>query len=126
MSAEDLDRVAVLQRVLERRITRVKAAELLGISERQARRLTKAFELHGPAALADKRRGAPSNRKLSSELRDHALALIRDRYYDFGPTLARESAGQVETQGACHRGAGNETGTIAPSEKRRSRGCGRR
>jgi len=33
MSAEELDRVAVLQRVLERRITRVKAAELLGITK---------------------------------------------------------------------------------------------
>jgi len=34
MSGTELDRVAVLQRVLEKRLTRRQAAELLGISAR--------------------------------------------------------------------------------------------
>ena len=90
MSGTELDRVAVLQRVLEKRLTRRQAAEQLGISPRQARRLAKALETGGPSALVHKRRGRPGNRALPVELRDRAVALIRERYHDFGPTLARE------------------------------------
>jgi predicted ArsR family transcriptional regulator len=38
MSAKELDRLEVLSRVIERRLTRRQAAEQLGLSERQVRR----------------------------------------------------------------------------------------
>jgi hypothetical protein len=37
-----------------------------------------------------RRRGRPSNRELPADLHARVLALIRERYADFGPTLACE------------------------------------
>ena len=42
------------------------------------------------AGLASRQRGRPSNRKLGAELQAHAVALVRERYSDFGPKLAHE------------------------------------
>ena len=53
-------------------------------------RLLKAYRSQGPAALASKRRGQPSNRRYPAAWRDQVLGLVRERYHDFGPTLAAE------------------------------------
>jgi hypothetical protein len=39
-----------------------------------------------PASAA----GRPSNNRLPDVVRDHAIALVRERYADFGPTFAAE------------------------------------
>jgi IstB-like ATP binding protein/Homeodomain-like domain len=57
---------------------------------RQVRRILRAYEASGAGALVSKRRGKPSNRKLPDSLRAVAIALARERYADFGPTLAAE------------------------------------
>ena len=90
MSYEELDRVRVIERVIERRLTQREAARMLGLTSRQVRRLRRAYERDGPEGLASKHRGRPSNRRLASELRREALALTRSRYEGFGPTLAHE------------------------------------
>ena len=90
MSARELDRLEVLGRVAERRLSQRRAAEQLGLSERQVRRLCRALVEQGAAGLVSRKRGRPSNRKLPSAVRDEALALVRARYADFGPTFARE------------------------------------
>jgi hypothetical protein len=53
-------------------------------------RLVKAYRAQGPAALVSKRRGQPSNRRYPAAWRDQVLGLVRERYHDFGPTLAAE------------------------------------
>jgi len=90
MSRKEIDRLEVVRRVLERRLTQVKAAELMGLSTRQTRRLCSAYEQRGPSALASRKRGMPSNRRLPAELELRATAIVRELYGDFGPTLARE------------------------------------
>ena len=86
----ELDRLQVLTRIAERRLTRRKAAALLKLSERQVRRLYRAFTGAGAAGLASRRRGRPSNRRLADTTRERALALLRERYFDFGPTFAHQ------------------------------------
>ncbi len=49
-----------------------------------------AARLEGDRGLAHRLRGRPSNRAYDNELRRRALALIRERYDDYGPTLASE------------------------------------
>ena len=66
------------------------AAEMLEISPRQAHRLQSRLREGGPGSLAHRARGRPSNNRLSREHHQKALALIRERYGDFGPTLAAE------------------------------------
>src|SRR3954469_18526573 len=90
MSSKELDRLAVVRQVLEGRLTQAKAGEFVGVSERQVRRLCAAFEDRGPAGLVSGKRGQPSNRRLPNELRSQAIEIVRDRYADFGPTLACE------------------------------------
>lgn len=90
MSNKELDRASVMARLQEGSLSQRAAAEALGITERQVRRLLRGYEAHGAVALISKRRGKPSNRRLSSGLRDYAVAVVRERYADFGPTLACE------------------------------------
>ena len=77
MSYEELDRVGVIERVIERRLTQREAGRMLGVTSRQVRRLRRAYERDGPAGLASKHRGRPSNGRLASELRREAGEPIR-------------------------------------------------
>lgn len=87
---KELDRLQVMTRIAERRLTRRRAAELLRLSERQVRRLYDAFAADGASSLASRRRGRPSARRLAADTRERAVALIRERYADFGPTFAHQ------------------------------------
>ena len=88
LTMAELDRLHLMTRIAERRLTRRRAAALLGLSERQVRRLYRAFTGAGAAGLASQRRGRPSNRRLADAHQDGALTLLRERYADFGPTFA--------------------------------------
>src|SRR2546428_7762085 len=90
LSMKELDRLQVLTRIAERRLTRRRAAGLLQIGERQVRRLYRAFVQDGAAGLVSRRRGRPSARRLPAATQERALALIRERYADFGPTFAHQ------------------------------------
>jgi Helix-turn-helix domain len=90
MSRPELDRLAVMRRIAERRTTQRIAAEQLGLTLRQVERLYRAYKASGAAGLVSRRRGAPSNHQLEPELRALAVKLVRERYADFGPTLAHE------------------------------------
>ncbi len=90
MSSKELSRFEVLQRVLDRRMTQQHAGQLLGLTRRQIYRLLSSVKQHGAAGLVSKRRGRGSNNQLASGLAAEALALIRQHYADFGPTLACE------------------------------------
>ena len=92
MSAKELNRLEILGRVLERRLTQAQAAERLGLGVRQVERLCRKLRLDGRQGLVSKKRGRPSNRKLSAALRERALALVQSHYADFGPTPGRREA----------------------------------
>jgi hypothetical protein len=66
---------------------------LLGLERRQLFRLLKAYRVEGVTGPTSKRRGRHSNRQKLEASRQAALALIREWYWDFGPTSAgREAA----------------------------------
>jgi len=90
MSKKELSRVEVLQRVSDGRLSVKAAADLMGMSRRQATRLLKAYRDVGAAGLISKKRGTPSNRRYSDGFRDYVLEIIRTNYHDFGPTFAAE------------------------------------
>jgi len=89
LDTREMDRLQVVLRIADRRLTQSAGAKILGVSERQMRRICRRFAREGAAGLGSKRRGR-SNRRLPVELRREALALVRARYADFGPTLAQE------------------------------------
>ncbi|XUW93878.1 ISNCY family transposase (plasmid) [Burkholderia sp. M6-3] len=90
MSMNELRRIKVIESVVEGRLSGVRAADQLGLSQRQVLRLKRRFEASGAAGLVSGRRGQPSNRQFSMNLRARVIPIVRERYADFGPTLARE------------------------------------
>ncbi|PYE12261.1 transposase [Paraburkholderia silvatlantica] len=90
MTMRELDRFKVIQDVLDGRLRPWRAAERLGLTTRQIRRLVAQLREHGPEGLVSRKRSRPSNNRLDAATADRALSIIRERYADFGPTLARE------------------------------------
>ncbi|PAJ77119.1 integrase, partial [Burkholderia ubonensis] len=90
MSMRELDRLKVVEAVVDGRLMPWRAAERLGISRRQVERLANRYRSQGAAGLVSRKRGQSSNHQLPAGLADRALAIIRERYADFGPTLACE------------------------------------
>jgi len=60
------------------------------LSVRQIERLVQRYQAAGVAGLVSGKRGRPGNHQLSDGVARRALAVIRERYADFGPTLACE------------------------------------
>ena len=76
MTLGDLKRIVLLQQVHDGSL-RLAAGATLALSERQVRRLTRAFERGGPAGLRSQRRGKAPNNRLD--------------YRDFGPTILAQT-----------------------------------
>ena len=90
LNMRELDRLKVIQAVVELGLKPGRAAERLGLSVRQVERLVIRYRASGAAGLCSGRRDRPGNRKLDEGLALRALTIIRERYADFGPTLACE------------------------------------
>jgi len=90
MSKQEFGRLEVLLRVQSGRLRVSDACGLIGLRRRQVFRLLRGLKQDGAVSLVSKRRGKPSNHRLPAEVRSLALTLVRERYADFGPTLAAE------------------------------------
>jgi transposase len=90
LSQRERDRLRVLQEVQQGHLTQVEAAARVKLSDRQMRRLLLRLREHGDRAVVHGLRGRPSNRKLAAPFEQKILARVRQRYADFGPTLASE------------------------------------
>jgi Homeodomain-like domain len=90
MSKRELNRLDVLARLDGGKLSVAVAAGLMNMTPRQTYRLLGRYRNGGASAIADQRRDRPSNNRLPDTVRDHAIALVREFYPDFGPTLATE------------------------------------
>jgi transposase len=90
MSGKELRRVHVIRQVLAHRLTQKEASTLLGVTDRQIRRLRRRVEQEGDQGLVHRGRGRPSNRRIPEGRKTKILRLYETRYGDFGPTLAVE------------------------------------
>lgn len=90
MSLREVKRLKTIQSAIDRRITQKTVSTMLGLSERQIRRLVKAVKEKGHRGIIHRSRGCPSNHRLSEEKKEEVIKLYRDKYPDFGPTFATE------------------------------------
>lgn len=90
MSMREIDRLKIIQAIVDGNLKPIRAAERLQMTTRQVRRLVSRYRNEGAAGLVSKRRGQRSHRQLPPGMSSLALSIIRDRYADFGPTLACE------------------------------------
>ncbi len=80
LTPEESRRLHVLSLLERGRLTLTQAAETLGLTPRQVRRLRAALRRDGPAGLAHGNRGATSPRRLPEAVRVRIVALARGRY----------------------------------------------
>jgi hypothetical protein len=90
MSKQEFSRLEILLRVQSGRLRVTDACELTGLHRRQVFRLLSGLRQGGAASLLSEHRGKPGNHRLPAEVRTMALSIVRDRYIDFGPSLAAE------------------------------------
>lgn len=73
----------VLLRAIDGRLKWYQAAEVLGVSDRQMRRIKRRYERHGYDGLGDRRRQQPSSKRVPLAHVQEVLTLYRERYAGF-------------------------------------------
>ena len=90
MNRRERRRLELMGRVARGELTLRKAAELMEMSYRQAKRVSARYREQGDAGLVHRLRGRPSNRRSDPRQHEQVLTAYREKYADFGPTLAAE------------------------------------
>jgi len=90
MSIEERERSHLVRQTQEKHLSQRQASERLGIGVRQFKRLVRSWKQQGDAGLVSRQRGRASNNRLAPGEPERIAALLRDKYPDFGPTLAVE------------------------------------
>ncbi|MBU0599825.1 helix-turn-helix domain-containing protein [bacterium] len=90
MSKKEWARLKVVKKVIEKQMTQRKAAFILGLSERQIKRIVKRVWREGIGGIAHRSRNRPSFRKIPEQLKEKVVSLYQETYSDFGPTLTNE------------------------------------
>lgn len=90
MSIKELNRIKLVQDVLDGMMKPGVAAKRMGVTVRHFRRIFKRYLLEGASGLVSKLRSRPSNRRLSEGLTGNAIGIIRENYPDLRPTFASE------------------------------------
>lgn len=97
LSQSELNRVLVLQRVIDGRLSVPEAATVLGLSERHVKRLKHRFKEEGPEALAHGNRGRKPAHTIPDAVRQQVLELAQSTYkgcnYTFLSELLQEHEG---------------------------------
>lgn len=90
MSHKEIDRLETIQAVTRKHLTQKEAACRLDLSVRQIKRLVRRYRNDGPVGLISRHRGRPASNAIKQTIREAVMALVREHYHDFGPTLACE------------------------------------
>ena len=96
MSRKERRRLVVLSQLQEGKISVVKAAELLGLSYRQMKRVWSRYQREGDKGVVHRLRDRQSNRQAARGAEKRAVRLYRKKYADYGATLAAECLGSED------------------------------
>jgi len=90
MSQKESNRLYVIRQTIDKAITQDQASEILGLTDRQVRRIAKSIRMEGNAGICHKSRGKQSQNRIADKIKDKAVMLCRNTYKEFGPTHASE------------------------------------
>jgi transposase len=96
MSGLEQERAFLVRQTIEGRLSQREASERLGIGVRQLKRLVHAWRAEGDAGLVSRQRGRASHRRMADDLRTRISGLLREKYADFGATLAAEKLCELD------------------------------
>jgi len=129
LTPEEGRRLHVLSLLERGRITTAQAAEGLGLTPRQVRRLRRALQRHGPEGLAHGNRGGRSPQRLPDTLRAQIVALAQGRYAGLNDHHLSEKLTTVEglpVSRATVRRILRAAGVVSPRRRRPPRHRSRR
>lgn len=96
VTQEELRRLHIVRKVLDKKLKQTEAAEKLDLSCRQIKRITKRVREEGDKGIAHKSRGQPSKRKISDKIKEKIISFYSGKYKGFGPTLTAEKLFEIE------------------------------
>jgi transposase len=111
----------VILRAVAKKIRWWQAAEIMGISDRQMRRVRERYEEFGFRGLFDRRRGKASPKRVPLAVLERVLELYRERYFDLNVRHFHEkltSEHQIELSYSWVKGVLQGAGLIARGRKR--------
>ena len=80
---EEVRRYGVIAALLERKMTNGEAAAVLGVSVRQVKRIKGRVKREGPPGVRHGNRGRSSCRAFPMEIKERAMVLAHEKYFDF-------------------------------------------
>jgi hypothetical protein len=87
---EELKRLNVIHKVLDKSITQTEAAGILDLTDRHIRRVAARIAKEGDKGIVHKLRGQPAHNCTLDKVKKKALSLCKGIYEGFSPTLASE------------------------------------
>lgn len=90
MSSKELSRYDIIKNLLAGKINGTEAAMQAGLTVRHIRRLKRKVDKRGAIGLIHSSRGEPGNRAIDDNIISKAKKYLKEKYSDFGPTLAGE------------------------------------
>jgi len=97
MTLKEINRYAIIKKLINKEINGTHAAELLKLTIRHVRRLKSKSKEQGPKAFIHGNRGKPSNHRIPEQEKERIIKLLHKRYPDFKPGFASEKL--AERQG---------------------------
>ena len=99
LSMKEVDRLEVIREVAAGRLKQREGAARLRIGVRQVKRLVRRLREEGAKGMRSRRQGRRAPNAIGPEVRGEMMAFLRERYEDFGPTLAHEKLSEVHGYG---------------------------
>ena len=90
MSNKEVNRISVLEKALEEKVSSKEGAKAIGVTTRHFRRLKNQYKEKGVKGIVHQSRGKASNRGIPKAIKEYAVDIVRKKYSDFGPTFAHE------------------------------------
>lgn len=90
MTPKELSKYEVIKRLIKKEINGTEAAKQLFLSVRQVKNLKARVKTCGVKGIIHGSRGRPSNRRISRDKIKEIEKIIKNNYYDFGPSFASE------------------------------------
>ena len=90
MTQKEVNRYAIIKKLINKEINGTHASELLKLSVRHIKRLKVKVRQYGPKALIHGNRGKHSNRRIPEQEKEKITKLLHKHYSDFKPGFAAE------------------------------------
>lgn len=124
MAEKELSRYDVIKDLIDNVINGTDASMQIGVSVRHIKRLKAKVIKSGAKGLAHGNRGKVGNRTLDPENVKKAKEHLKEKYYDFGPTLASEKLKEndkIEINKETTRGMMTEMGLWKPKTRKQAK-----